>query len=141
MKTACVGVVLCLIYAIPGNPLLCEAQAQAAAPNQPGLDRTESGARLFHSCQASIRSMDSPKVSEGDLRDEGFCLGYFRGFGDYNAMNSGSSICLDNATTGTIIRVYVAFMEKNPKNLDEEMIFGAIYALKETYPCKDPKSQ
>jgi len=83
--------------------------------------------------------MDSPTANERDLRDGGFCLGYFRGFGDYNAMAS-SSICLDRAHTGTAIRVYVAYMEKTPKFLDETMIIGVIYALKDAYPCPVPKS-
>lgn len=83
--------------------------------------------------------MDSPTASETDFRDGEFCLGYFRGFGDYNAM-AGSSICLDRAHTGTVIRVYVAYMEKNPKFLDDMMIIGVIYALKDAYPCPVPKS-
>jgi Rap1a immunity proteins len=83
--------------------------------------------------------MDSPTPNESDMRDGGYCLGYFRGFGDLNAM-VGSSVCLDRASTGTVIRVYVAYMEKNPKYLDDAMVIGVIYALKDGYPCPAQKN-
>jgi hypothetical protein len=134
------GGVFCLIFAASSGHLSREAQAQATTANQQDTDQVELGSQLFRSCQASIRDMDSTTPHEDDLRDGGFCLGYFRGFGDYNAM-AGSSICLDRAHTGTAIRVYVAYMEKNPKYLDDAMIIGVIYALKEAYPCPAPKNQ
>lgn len=84
--------------------------------------------------------MDSPTATERDASDGAFCSGYFHGFGDYNDMNSGSSICLGGASVGTSIRVYVAYMEKNPKLLDDAMIIGIVHALKDTYPCPAPKS-
>jgi hypothetical protein len=126
----------CLILAASCRHFLPEAQASTV--NQQNVDQAELGTHLFHSCQASIRDMNLPTASESDLRDGGFCLGYFRGFGDYNAM-AGSSICLDQVHTDTVIRVYVAYMEKNPKFLDDMMIIGVIYALKDAYQCTVPK--
>jgi hypothetical protein len=102
--------------------------------------QVELGTYLLHACQASIRVMDSPSASDSDVRNGAFCSGYFHGFGDYNDMNSGSSVCLGGASVGTSIRVYVAYMEKNPKYLDDAMIIGVIYALKDTYPCPTPKN-
>lgn len=114
-----------------------KAQAQAGNPS---TGQVEQGAYLFHACQASIRVMDSPTATESDVSDGAFCSGYFHGFGDYNDMNTGSSICLGGASVGTSIRVYVAYMEKNPKLLDDAMIIGVIQALKDAYPCPTPKN-
>jgi hypothetical protein len=41
---------------------------------------------------------------------------------------------------GTTIRVYVAYMEKNPKLIDEWMITGVLRSLMDNYPCFEPKS-
>ena len=44
--------------------------------------------------------------------------------------------CLPNeASYGTIIRLYVLYMEKNPKKLDDLPIVGMLYALADAYPC------
>ena len=121
------------------EPPSCGAQTQASVASGPGSDETGLGLNLFHACQASIRVLDAANVSASDLHDAEFCRGYFRGFGDLNAM-LGSSVCLDGASTGTSIRVYVAYMEKNPKFLDDAMIIGVIYALKDAYPCPIPRN-
>ncbi len=129
-----------LLLSIPlfSERLASKAQGQTGNPD---TGNVESGTYLFHACQASIRVMDSPTASEEDIRDGAFCAGYFHAFGDYNDMNSGSSICLSNARVGTSIRVYSAYMEKNPKGLDAPMIVGVIQALKDAYPCQSPKGQ
>jgi hypothetical protein len=76
--------------------------------------------------------MDSQTESNTDASD--YCIGYFEGFVDINQF-SDSSLCLNSARIGTLIRVYVSYMEKHPKLLDDFKVSGVIYALKETYPC------
>jgi hypothetical protein len=95
------------------------------------------GSDLYHSCQAAIRVMDS-NIRPDDLHDSEFCRGYITAFGEFNDM-AGTAICLAGSTIGTTVRVYVAFMEKNPKFMDDMMIIGVVHALKETYPCPAPK--
>jgi hypothetical protein len=59
-------------------------------------------------------------------------------FNDFYSVEP-STICLGGASMGTTIRVYVAYMDKNPKLMDEWMITGVGRALRENYPCPDPK--
>jgi hypothetical protein len=43
--------------------------------------------------------------------------------------------CAQSATVGTIAKVYIAYMDKNPKMFDEREGTGFISALQEAYPC------
>jgi hypothetical protein len=84
--------------------------------------------------------MDSPGDPNSgidDLEDSSFCQGYFAAFTDMNSVLH-SSICLGDASLGTEIRVYAAYMGKNPKLMDELMIVGVMRALKDAYPCGTP---
>ncbi len=78
----------------------------------------------------------STSVEAGDsIEESDFCLGYFTAFVDMNELQGHSSICLDNASEGTMIRVYVAYMDWNPKLMDVLMILGVVSALHDGYPC------
>lgn len=105
------------------------------------------GSDLFHACQATIRQIDSPSSTSSDPADSAagaYCLRYFESFGDMNTsdrlhtsslhVDHASSICLSSSTLGTNIRVYLAYMEKNPRFMDFPTIVGVIFALRETYP-------
>lgn len=110
--------------------VVCHAQTNTA--EAPRL-----GSFLYHDCQAAVRIMDAPSDTSGgvdDLQNAEFCEGYFNAFGDINELIP-SSICIDDATLGTVIRVYVTYMEKNPKLMDDLMIVGVMRALKDAYPC------
>ena len=36
---------------------------------------------------------------------------------------------------GTIVRVYVAYMQKTPKEMDEDKHVGLLHAIVGAYPC------
>ena len=117
-----------------GVALSSEARAQNDSAQSRGAD-------LFHDCQADIRLLDAPDAtsfSNSDFEDSQFCVGYFRAFGDFIAMEH-TSICVGEARLDTTIRVYVAYMDKHPKLMDDPMILGVVLALKASYPC--PKSK
>ena len=99
--------------------------------NQPEKD---TGSMLFNACQASVRAMDGIPANASDSSFDLFCAGYFEGFSDVATLNE-TSLCIKSARIGTLIRVYVAYMEKNPKLLDSPKIIGVVLALKESYTC------
>jgi hypothetical protein len=45
-------------------------------------------------------------------------------------------ICDDGASVGTLSRVYVAYMQANPKMMDEYESHGLFMAFAVAYPCK-----
>jgi len=87
---------------------------------------------LFHACQNAISFVDTPNASQPGRAD--YCFGYFEGYSNVVSLN-GSQLCLGNARIGTLIRVYIAYMEKNPKELDDPNVFGVTHALRESYSC------
>ena len=89
---------------------------------------------LFAQCQADVRYQDQVRVSQADAGDARHCIGYIQGFTDGADLKS-YSICLGAATYGTLSRVYVAYLEKNPKFLDIPCSTAFLFALTEAYPC------
>jgi hypothetical protein len=97
------------------------------------------GTSLFASCKAHIRVMDKTyKNLDDDYAESQYCLGYVEGFttGD---IYGGGSLCFKEATAGTLVRVYVAYMERHPKLLDEDKYVGLADALIDSYRCKAQK--
>ena len=100
------------------------------------------GSYLLHSCKASVRvddASDPSEVSENDLYDNQFCMAYIMGFRDGNALHSKSEaplFCVDaNATMRVVARLYVQFMTKHPKLLDDDKAYGLTLMLMSNYPC------
>jgi len=91
------------------------------------------GSVLFHSCQQTVRIMDTDSQESSPASD--YCVGYFEGMGDVIQFYGSTGLCFKDARVGTIIRVYVAYMEKNPKLLDDWKIGGVIAAMKDSYSC------
>ena len=118
-------------YAILGLPLLlCSS---GVLSGQTGSSKLPHGSELYHACQAAIRVMDrTPK--QGDIGSSEFCRGYFTAFYEFNTLLK-TSICMSGSTVGTTERVYVQYMEKNPKLMDEMMLFGLTDAMKANYSC------
>jgi Rap1a immunity proteins len=78
--------------------------------------------------------LDSPTPVDAGRSD--LCLGYFEAFVDVSDLLH-STLCIKDARLATLIRVYLAYMEKNPKLLDKPKIFGVAYAMIESYTCSD----
>jgi len=94
------------------------------------------GSELVYQCRAYVRSAPSLAGSQ--------CLGYVDGFLDGrtsspragNRLDTAKTFCLTDASLDTLIKVYLAFMEKNPKYLDYEKWKTLTMALHNSYPCK-----
>jgi hypothetical protein len=94
------------------------------------------GSELVYQCRAYVRNILDPDGSR--------CLGYVDGFLDGrtsspragNHLDMTRTFCLTDASLDTVIRVYLAFMEKNPKYLDYEKWKTLTMALHDAYPCK-----
>ena len=95
------------------------------------------GSSLYRDCQAEVRLMELPsltKAAQPDLIDGSYCVGFVNGFTG-NLGSATDAICINGASTGSVVRAYVAFMEKNPKLLQEDRRVGLRLALKQAYAC------
>ncbi len=73
-------------------------------------------------------------ASQTDLVDGSFCVGFVHGYmGSLVSGNSG--ICTNGTPMGELVRGYVAFMEKNPKLLEEDRRVGLQMSLQAAFPC------
>jgi Rap1a immunity proteins len=110
-----------------------------AAPShcQPStLSEDDKGSSLFHACQAAVRSMDAADGgTDADASLTGRCIDYTEGVSDGVVSLSPRSLCPGNASVGTMIRVYVIYMQGHPKLLDERKHIGLLNAWIEAYPC------
>jgi hypothetical protein len=79
------------------------------------------GEWLFQACKGAVRWLDSPassKVDHPDASNFDNCTAYIGGF--LESPSTGKACLSDDASSmGTILRVYVVYMEKNPKLLDQ----------------------
>ena len=94
------------------------------------------GAWLYHACQAEVRIADATgDAANGGIRLAESCMSYIRGFMDGFRYSTVSVFCVQDASLGTTIRVYVAHMEKYPKLMDENRSVGFVSAMAANYPC------
>ena len=113
------------------NAQCCGSQEKTSLLDQ------KKGAWLHHVCQGAVRGMDAPNGGEGADLDLMECVDYVGGFSDGAA---GTSLfCTGSASTGTIIREYVLFIQNHPKLLDEQRGLGFLLAMEKNFPCKASK--
>jgi len=98
------------------------------------LGPPDRGSILYADCKSFVAVLDdTANQSYTNALGGGRCAGYIEGMLD--GANGLRGFCVGSATTGTIARVYVAYMDKNPKMFDEREGTGFMSALQETYPC------
>ena len=79
--------------------------------------------------------MDSPKESQ-DYQEAAACTSYIDGLTDgLDFAANKIFVCSNGGSFGTLSRIYVAYMLKHPKLMDEYKSVGMILALQESYPC------
>ena len=122
--------------------LLLVLMCGTAMAQQNRIPEDARGSNLFENCQADIRSQNTTAPSGVDLMKAADCTGYIDGFLDGLEIGGAiGGICFDGAAFGTIARVYVAYMEKNPKMLDAEKSAGMADAVLDAYSCSLPKKR
>ncbi len=89
---------------------------------------------LYQLCKANVRAMDSSDPQPVEEVQGKVCEAYISGFVDGIAMGN-KVICVNGATLGTLSRVYVTYMEQNPKLMDMQKYAGLYAALAVSYPC------
>jgi hypothetical protein len=96
----------------------------------------QAGSTLYVECRAATRVQDDPKrATEEDLDASTICTAYISGFVDASTLSH--AVCLGAETTmATYARLYVAYMQSHPKDMDALRSLGLYHALKANYPCQ-----
>ena len=117
------------------GPALLLALAGPARAADPVAELSK-GSALYRVCQAEVRLMNLPSLTEAtqsDLLNGSYCVGYLNGY--IANPRPAPAACIGGVATGTLIQVYVSFMDKNPDLLDQDRNLGLNRALHEAYPC------
>ena len=89
------------------------------------------GSHLYRACKTSsdsfARADQRATPLETALSSE--CLSYVGGFIDAQNLREKPLFCLGDATMGTTVRVYLKYMDENPKTLDSPRWVGLSLAL------------
>ena len=118
-------------------PILALALMSLNAP----ASESATGSTLFHECQAWIRYADGSSKTGDDFSLGEYCIGYVEGFTSgllwSDAFHNVSGLVCppESSTFGTAVRIYVAYMEKHPKLMDENKYIGLFDSLRDAYPC------
>lgn len=121
--------------------LVASGQGASAVP------RLSTGNSLYQQCRATILLMDNrSQASDSDYIDNAECIAYISGFMDgyyLGAPAKNQVFCIpDNtASFGVLARLYVQYMDKYPKLLDEDRQEGLVGMLIANYPCPKAPSQ
>ena len=105
-------------------------------PSADAISELSRGSALYRVCQAEVRLMNLPSLvsaASSDLLNGSYCVGYLNGF--VANLNRSAAICPQEVPIGALVRVYVAFMAKNPDMLEKDKRMGLNLALREAYPC------
>jgi Rap1a immunity proteins len=114
--------------------------AHCAAQKDDVIAPLDHGSQMFLDCKSGIKLIES--VASGvrdkdmDIHGGERCANYFVGFTE--AASFGNLLCFGNGTLGTMVRVYIAYMEAHPKIMDEPRAIGVQYALFDAYHCPIP---
>jgi hypothetical protein len=106
-------------------PLLAIALSAPTSPETRNL-----GSVLYAHCQEAVRILDNPRAL-GDLQSATECTAYIDGFSE----SGGTLFCTDSASVATMTKVYIAYMQKHPKLLDQPKSLGLLDSLMDSYPC------
>jgi hypothetical protein len=92
------------------------------------------GSALYSQCKTHIALIEKTKeIDTGSAVDAGVCIGFLTGF--VEAARERFGFCVKDTTINTLARVYVAYMDKNPKLFDENEGITVSLALVDAYPC------
>ena len=117
------------------------AFAMIAAPAGPYAVGT--GGHLYKSCKVLVRLWDGEAQTDTSAITE--CSTYVSGFIDGHNFTSAPTkageaakpvFCRDGASMGAMIRVYLNYMDKNPKLFDAPEMVGLAFSLMDAYPCQ-----
>jgi len=101
------------------------------------------GARFLRACGAAVKKQDGVTITNNELIESLWCIGYVQGFVDSNSVTqsvSGSrkGVCLpqQGVDNDQAIRIFVKYLRDNPQTLHESGRASLFIALTKAFPCR-----
>jgi hypothetical protein len=110
------------------------------AQTAPYVDPVNRGSELLRMCQsvATLEAANGRAATASDASAAAGCTAYISGFNEATAESDSprKPFCVkDETTTRELVRIYVAYMQENPKWLDYDKSVGLTLALQGAFPC------
>jgi hypothetical protein len=126
--------------------LFVGASFLTAAPAQTVKEST--GVELYKECQLAVRGVTARNLSDAELSDANYCMGYMLGIKDmqstWNETNKQynhselSLICIpQDATVFELMKVVIKYLDDHPTTLHDERGLVVLKALLVNYPCRE----
>lgn len=103
----------------------------------------QEGARFLSACGAAVKQQDGVSVSDKEMIESLWCIGYVSGFLDSMSITQSTNggrpnVCLpqQGITNDQAVRIFVKFLRENPQTLHESGRMLLYIALADAFPCR-----
>ena len=101
------------------------------------------GARFLRACGAAVKQQDGVSVSDQEMIESLWCIGYVSGFVDSLSISQSTgggrqTVCLpqQGISNDQAIRIFVKYLRDNPGTLHETGRVLLYIALAKAFPCR-----
>jgi Rap1a immunity proteins len=117
----------------------------AVTIHSPSLSEAQDldGVRLLRACGAAVKQQDGMNVSDQDMLESLWCIGYVQGFLDsisitQSVTGSRQGVCLppQGVANDQAVRILVKYLRDNPQSLHESGRSSLYIALAKAFPCR-----
>jgi len=115
--------------------VLCTVSAFSANENYDGNE-------FLSKCSSAVKLLDNEKLSNSEMQDAEWCLGYVEGIADGIEIVSETSksarlYCMaEDVTTGQGVRVFVKWLRDHPEKLHNSGRILVVASFVNAFPCK-----
>ncbi len=109
----------------------------------PAYAQVADGSRFLGACGAAMKQADGIQISDTELAESIWCIGYVSGFMDSLSIsakvNPGRQpACLpaQGITNDQAIRIFVKYLRENPGQLHESGRMSFMVSLAKVFPCR-----
>ena len=105
--------------------------------------QSQDGSFYLRACSAAVKLSDGGTLSPEESATSVFCIGYVSGFLDAHSLataqnGASKAICTPQRgiSNDQAIRIFVKYLQENPKTLHESGRMSLFVALAKTFPCE-----
>lgn len=109
----------------------------------PAFAQVADGSRFLRACGAAMKQADGIQISDAELTESIWCIGYVSGFLDSLSISAKANpgrqpACLpiQGIANDQAIRIFVKYLRENPGQLHESGRMSFMVSLARVFPCR-----